>query len=141
MRFRGKSIRRKIVALLLVPLLSLTAIWAFATVITGRAAVQLISAGQAIDSVAYPLVATSRTLQAERRQTLVYLADPRASDAQSALRAKRTAADESITRIKEKARDGDIRVGLDGGARVSLDTAVEGLEGSLRFAGTSTKAP
>ncbi|MGD6750575.1 nitrate- and nitrite sensing domain-containing protein [Streptomyces sp. BH105] len=129
MRFRGKSIRRKIVALLLVPLLSLTAIWAFATVITGRAAVQLITAGQAIDSVAYPLVATSRTLQAERRQTLVYLADPRASDAQSALRAKRTAADESITRIKEKVRDSAVREDLDGDARASLDTAVEGLEG------------
>ncbi|MFF3493923.1 nitrate- and nitrite sensing domain-containing protein [Streptomyces sp. NPDC002795] len=145
MRFRGKSIRRKIVALLLVPLLSLTAIWAFATVITGRAAVQLISAGQAIDSVAYPLVATSRTLQAERRQTLVYLADPRASDAQSALRAKRTAADESITRIKERVRDGDVRDDLDGDARVSLDTAVEGLEGiaSLRRnvdEGTVTRA-
>ncbi|MFI5661710.1 nitrate- and nitrite sensing domain-containing protein [Streptomyces sp. NPDC051684] len=145
MRFRGKSIRRKIVALLLVPLLSLTAIWAFATVITGRAAVQLISAGQAIDSVAYPLVATGRTLQEERRQTLVYLADPRASDAQSALRAKRTAADESITRIKEKVRDGDAREGLDGDARVSLDAAVEGLEGiaSLRRnvdEGTVTRA-
>lgn len=145
MRFRGKSIRRKIVALLLVPLLSLTAIWAFATVITGRAAVQLISAGQAVDSVAYPLVATSRTLQAERRETLVYLADPRASDAQSALRAKRTTADESITRIKERARDGDIRDGLDPDARVSLDAAVEGLEGiaSLRRnvdEGTVTRA-
>ncbi|MGW2344214.1 nitrate- and nitrite sensing domain-containing protein [Streptomyces sp. NPDC001661] len=145
MRFRGKSIRRKIVALLLVPLLSLTAIWAFATVITGRAAVQLISAGQAIDSVAYPLVATGRTLQAERRQTLVYLADPRASEAQSALRAKRTTADESITRIKETVRDGAVRDDLDSDARVSLDTAVEGLEGiaSLRRnvdEGTVTRA-
>ena len=41
MRFRGKSIRRKIVALLLVPLLSLTAIWGFATVVTGRDVAQL----------------------------------------------------------------------------------------------------
>ncbi|MHB9755067.1 nitrate- and nitrite sensing domain-containing protein [Streptomyces sp. BYX5S] len=145
MRFRGKSIRRKIVALLLVPLLSLTAIWAFATVITGRAAVQLITAGRTIDAVAYPLVATSRTLQAERRQTLVYLADPRASDAESALRAKRTTADESITRIKEKVRDGDLRDDLDADARGSLDAAVEGLEGieSLRRnvdEGTVTRA-
>ncbi|WP_306324278.1 MULTISPECIES: nitrate- and nitrite sensing domain-containing protein [unclassified Streptomyces] len=145
MRFRGKSIRRKIVALLLVPLLSLTAIWAFATVITGRAAIQLISAGKAIDSVAYPLVDTGRSLQAERRQTLVYLADPRASDAQSALRAKRTAADESITRIKGKVRDGDARDDLDSDARGSLDAAVEGLEGieSLRRnvdEGTVTRA-
>ncbi|MET8473697.1 nitrate- and nitrite sensing domain-containing protein [Streptomyces sp. NPDC006422] len=145
MRFRGKSIRRKIVALLLVPLLSLTAIWAFATVITGRAAVQLISAGKAVDSIASPLVATSRALQVERRQTLVYLADPRASDAQSALRVKRTDADESISRIKEKARDGSVRDDLDTDARASLDTAIEGLEGiaSLRRnvdEGTVTRA-
>lgn len=36
MRFRGKSIRRKIVALLLVPLVSLTGLWVFATYITGK---------------------------------------------------------------------------------------------------------
>lgn len=41
MRFRGKSIRRKIVALLLVPLVSLTGIWGFATVLTGREVNQL----------------------------------------------------------------------------------------------------
>ena len=34
MRFRGKSIRRKIVALLLVPLVALTGVWTFATVLT-----------------------------------------------------------------------------------------------------------
>ena len=41
MRFRGKSIRRKIVALLLVPLLSLTTLWAFTTVLTSREASHL----------------------------------------------------------------------------------------------------
>ncbi|MGY0022491.1 nitrate- and nitrite sensing domain-containing protein [Streptomyces sp. YJ-C3] len=145
MRFRGKSIRRKIVALLLVPLLSLTAIWAFASVITGRAAVQLLSAGKAADAIGYPLVDTGRALQEERRQTLVYLADPRASDAQSALRTRRTAADEEMSRIKQKAADSGVRDRLDGDARGVLDSAVEGFEGieSLRRnvdEGTVTRA-
>ncbi|MFI7343225.1 nitrate- and nitrite sensing domain-containing protein [Streptomyces sp. NPDC050085] len=134
MRFRGKSIRRKIVALLLVPLLSLTAIWAFASVITGRAAVQLLDAGRAADAIGYPLVDAGRALQAERRQTLVYLADPRASDAQSTLRTRRSAADEQMSRIKQKAQNGDVRDELDSDARSALDSAVEGFEGieSLR---------
>ncbi|WP_338694274.1 nitrate- and nitrite sensing domain-containing protein [Streptomyces sp. Q6] len=145
MRFRGKSIRRKIVALLLVPLLSLTAIWAFASVITGRAAVQLITAGQVADAIGYPLSDTSRVLQDERRQTLVYLADPRASDAQSKLRIRRSASDEAMSKIKEKARDSGLRDDLDDDARRTLDTVVEGFEGieSLRRnidEGTVTRA-
>ncbi|MEV5613268.1 nitrate- and nitrite sensing domain-containing protein [Streptomyces sp. NPDC052225] len=145
MRFRGKSIRRKIVALLMVPLLSLTAIWAFASVITGRAAVQLITAGRVADAIGYPLSDTSRVLQDERRQTLVYLADPRASDAQSKLRIRRSASDEAMSAIKEKARDSDLRDDLDGDARRTLDTVVEGFEGieSLRRnidEGTVTRA-
>ncbi|WP_353941254.1 nitrate- and nitrite sensing domain-containing protein [Streptomyces sp. HUAS MG91] len=134
MRFRGKSIRRKIVALLTVPLLSLTAIWAFASVITGRAALEMFSAGKVVDSIGYPLAETGRVLQEERRQTLVYLADPRASDAQSALRAKRGASDEAMGRIREKARDTGLRGEMDGEARAILDAAVEGFDGieSLR---------
>lgn len=71
MRFRGKSIRRKIVALLLVPLLSLTAIWAFATVITGRQATQLFNASSVVENVSYPTEDAVRALQQERRQSLV----------------------------------------------------------------------
>ena len=87
MRFRGKSIRRKIVALLLVPLVSLTALWGFATVLTGREASR--AARRVAPSwrrSAIPPRTPSRVIQQERRQTLVYLADPRASDALPALR-------------------------------------------------------
>ncbi|MYR62195.1 hypothetical protein GTY54_40355, partial [Streptomyces sp. SID625] len=85
MRFRGKSIRRKIVALLLVPLLSLTAVWAFATVITGRQAGRLFDSSTVVEKVVYPTEDTVRVLQQERRQTLVHLADPRAADGLAAL--------------------------------------------------------
>ncbi|NUR41226.1 MAG: histidine kinase, partial [Streptomyces sp.] len=113
MRFRGKSIRRKIVALLLVPLVSLAAVWGFATVLTGRAVTQLFQVSTAVEEIGYPTEDTVRILQQERRQTLVYLADPRASDALSALRSARGDTDEAIAKLRKSARDPDVRDGLD----------------------------
>ncbi|WP_445525283.1 nitrate- and nitrite sensing domain-containing protein [Streptomyces cyslabdanicus] len=134
MRFRGKSIRRKIVALLLVPLLSLTVIWAFATLITGRQVAQLFNASSVVEEVAYPAEDTVRVLQQERRQTLVHLADPRASDGLAALRRSRSATDEAIARIRRAAKNPDVReaLGPDDAGRLSvaLDT-FDGI-GSLR---------
>ncbi|MFF9121431.1 nitrate- and nitrite sensing domain-containing protein [Streptomyces massasporeus] len=134
MRFRGKSIRRKIVALLLVPLVSLTAIWAFATVLTGREAGDLFNVSSVVEKIGYPIEDTVRVLQEERRQTLVYLADPRASDGLAALRRGRTATDKAVSSIRENARNPDVRdaMGADTDERLTavLD-AFEGIE-SLR---------
>ncbi|MCK8436888.1 histidine kinase [Streptomyces sp. D2-8] len=134
MRFRGKSIRRKIVALLLVPLVSLTAIWAFATVLTGREAGDLFNVSSVVEKIGYPIEDTVRVLQEERRQTLVYLADPRASDGLAALRRSRTATDEAVGGIRENARNPDVRdaMGADTDERLTavLD-AFDGIE-SLR---------
>ncbi|THA58643.1 nitrate- and nitrite sensing domain-containing protein [Streptomyces sp. A1136] len=96
MRFRGKSIRRKIVALLLVPLVSLTALWGFATFITGRQAVQLLGVAPVIAKVGYPIEDVVRVLQKERRQTLVVIGDPRASAATAELTRSRTATDTAV---------------------------------------------
>ncbi|MCQ9129845.1 nitrate- and nitrite sensing domain-containing protein [Streptomyces hilarionis] len=113
MRFRGKSIRRKIVALLLVPLVSLTAIWGFATVLTGREASRLFTVSSLVEKVGYPIEDTVRVVQQERRQALVFLADPRAADALSALRRTRTATDDALAEIRGNARDPDVREVLD----------------------------
>jgi hypothetical protein len=134
MRFRGKSIRRKIVALLLVPLVSLTAVWGFATVLTGREASRLFTVSAVVEKVGYPLEDTVRVVQQERRQTLVYLADPRASDALTALRRTRTATDEALAEIRRNAQDPDVRdvLGQDDGE--SLTVVLDGFDGidSLR---------
>ncbi|MFE5398771.1 nitrate- and nitrite sensing domain-containing protein [Streptomyces sp. NPDC056568] len=134
MRFRGKSIRRKIVALLLVPLVSLTVIWAFATVLTGREASRLFSVSTVVEEIGYPVEDTVRVLQQERRQTLVHLADPRASDSLAALQRSRTATDEAVAEIRRNAADADVREAL-GQAEEERITAVldafDGL-GSLR---------
>ncbi|MER6122571.1 nitrate- and nitrite sensing domain-containing protein [Streptomyces sp. NPDC001795] len=134
MRFRGKSIRRKIVALLLVPLLSLTAIWAFATELTGRGAQSLFNVSYIVEKAGYPTEDTVRVLQQERRQTLVYLADPRASDSLAALRRSRAATDQVIAKLRRNSKDGDLRDDMGPATTERLASILDALEGidSLR---------
>ncbi|WP_043506325.1 nitrate- and nitrite sensing domain-containing protein [Streptomyces glaucescens] len=134
MRFRGKSIRRKIVALLLVPLVSLTAIWALATVLTGREAGRLFSASSLAEQIAYPAEDTVRVLQQERRQTLVHLADPRASDGLAALRRSQAATDAAIAEIRRNAEDADVRDALGEAGSERLTAVLDAFDGigSLR---------
>ncbi|MFC8077788.1 nitrate- and nitrite sensing domain-containing protein [Streptomyces sp. NPDC057307] len=129
MRFRGKSIRRKIVALLLVPLISLTALWAFATTLTGREANQLLDVAYIIDKVGDPVEDTVRVVQRERRQTLVYLADPRNSDSLAALRRQRAATDRAVTRIKANAEDPSVRDQMSGTTSARLTSLTDALDG------------
>ncbi|WP_105974161.1 nitrate- and nitrite sensing domain-containing protein [Streptomyces geranii] len=129
MRFRGKSIRRKIVALLLVPLVSLTAIWGFATVLTGREAAELFNVSSVVENVSYPTEDAVRVLQQERRQTLVYLADPRASDALAALRRSRTATDDVIGKIRENADSSDVRNSISDSDSERLSAVLEAFDG------------
>ncbi|MBT3152105.1 nitrate- and nitrite sensing domain-containing protein [Streptomyces sp. CHD11] len=133
MRFRGKSIRRKIVALLLVPLVSLTTIWAFTTVLTGREASHLFDVSSVMEEVGFPVEDTVRVLQQERRQTLVHLADPRASDGLAALRRSRAATDEAIGVVRRSADDADVREAMHGDSG-ELSAVLESFNGieSLR---------
>ncbi|MGW6061222.1 nitrate- and nitrite sensing domain-containing protein [Streptomyces sp. NPDC055189] len=145
MRFRGKSIRRKIVALLLVPLISLTAMWGFATYLTGQAAKELIDVSNVVDRIGYPIEDTARVVQQERRQTLVYLADPRASDALAALRRSRTATDDMVAKVEESAAHPDVRdevTGQSADRLASLLDSFKGLESLRRTVeeGTITRA-
>ncbi|BCL19137.1 nitrate- and nitrite sensing domain-containing protein [Streptomyces tuirus] len=134
MRFRGKSIRRKIVALLLVPLVSLTAIWAFATVLTGREAGDLFNVSSVVEKIGYPIEDTVRVLQEERRQTLVHLADPRASDGLAALRRSRNATDKAVAGIRENARNPDVRDAMGADTDERLTAVLDAFDGidSLR---------
>ncbi|GAA3502014.1 nitrate- and nitrite sensing domain-containing protein [Streptomyces prasinosporus] len=136
MRFRGKSVRRKIVALLLVPLVSLTAIWGFATVLTGRSVTQLFQVSTAVEEIGYPVEETVRALQQERRQTLVHLADPRTSDTLSALRATRTATDGAIAEVRGNADDPDVRDGLGAGGEDRLTAVLDAFDGIASLRGS-----
>ncbi|MER7399596.1 nitrate- and nitrite sensing domain-containing protein [Streptomyces sp. NPDC000151] len=125
MRFRGKSIRRKIVALLLVPLVSLTAMWAFATYVTGTEARQLLKVAVVVDKVGYPAEDAVQALQKERRATLVYLADPRIAGSLTDLRRQTLATDRAVARLRANAKGSDVREDLLGGAGSRLETAVK----------------
>ncbi|MCX5395765.1 nitrate- and nitrite sensing domain-containing protein [Streptomyces sp. NBC_00102] len=129
MRFRGKSIRRKIAALLLVPLVSLTALWAFATYVTGRQASQMMDAGSIVEKVGHPLEQAVRSLQDERRQTLVFLADPRASDALPLLHRQQAVTDRTVAEIRSGAARDDIRDELSTDAQGRLDAVLSAADG------------
>ncbi|MGW2818315.1 nitrate- and nitrite sensing domain-containing protein [Streptomyces sp. NPDC001415] len=128
MRFRGKSIRRKIVALLLVPLVSLTALWGFSTYLTGRQANELMDVANIVKKVGYPIEDTVRVIQQERRQTLVYLADERPSDALAALRGRRSATDGAMAQIRAAAQDSDVRGDLQPVAKARLKAVLDGFD-------------
>ncbi|MEU8675572.1 nitrate- and nitrite sensing domain-containing protein [Streptomyces sp. NPDC048560] len=129
MRFRGKSIRRKIVALLMVPLVSLTGLWVFATYITGREAGELMGAGAIMEKVGHPLEDTVRAVQGERRQTMVFLADPRASDALPLLRRQRATTDRVVADVRASAQEKGIRDALRPDAEDRLDSILSAVDG------------
>lgn len=129
MRFRGKSIRRKIVAVLLVPLLSLTALWAFTTALTGREASELLDANSVSEDVGEPVTRAIDALQQERRQTLVYLADRRASAALPELRTKRGTTDEAVAEVRARADDDEIREAVRSDGERKLAKLVKGYDG------------
>ncbi|WP_405495175.1 nitrate- and nitrite sensing domain-containing protein [Streptomyces sp. NBC_00096] len=116
-------------ALLLVPLVSLTALWGFATVITGRQAVQLLGVAYVIDKVGYPVEDVVRVIQKERRQTLVVIGDPRASAATAELVKRRAATDEAVERITADARDPDVLDELAPPAARRLNSILEAFHG------------
>ncbi|MGP8303517.1 nitrate- and nitrite sensing domain-containing protein [Streptomyces inhibens] len=134
MRFRGKSVRRKIVALLLVPLVSLTSMWAFMTYITGREANQLLDVGNVVQNLGYPVEDVVQALQRERRQSLLYLADRRGANALSELHGQTRATDEAVARLRADADVRDVREDLNGETGARMDSVLKGLSslGSLR---------
>jgi anti-sigma regulatory factor (Ser/Thr protein kinase) len=126
MRFRGKSIRRKIVALLLVPLLALTAVWGYASVLMGREVLQLFHVSSVVEKIAYPTEDAVRALEQERRQTLIYLADPRASDALGALRRTRIATDDALATLRGNVKTSKVRDALDEDDAAGLTDVLDG---------------
>ncbi|MFE1361713.1 sensor histidine kinase [Streptomyces harbinensis] len=125
---RGKSIRRKIGALLLVPLLSLVSIWAFATAITVAEARSLLAVASVSDKLGTPAEAVIHAIQQERRQTLVFLADPRRSDALAELHDTQEATEAAVAEVRAQAAGG-ARDDLAGGAEDRLDAFLSGLDG------------
>ncbi|MQS05042.1 sensor histidine kinase, partial [Streptomyces alkaliterrae] len=126
MPFRGRTIRRKIVALLLIPLTALTVIWVFATHHTAVEAMRMLDAKSARDTLGEPIERTVRAVQRERRHALVYLADPRRSEALPQLHRHQRHTDRAVSDVTERAPAVRGRLGED--TRARLDAFVTGLD-------------
>lgn len=127
MRLRGKSIRRKIVALLLVPLVSLAALWVFATVLTFQEARHVRVHSSVMGKIGFPTEAVVRAIQHERRQVMVYLADPRRSDTLTTLHRRQQATDEAVQQVRTRAAD-DVDGVLPGGHVDELRAVLRALD-------------
>ncbi|MFD3324549.1 nitrate- and nitrite sensing domain-containing protein [Streptomyces sp. NPDC058701] len=99
LRLRPRTVRAKIVSLLMVPVVSLLALWGFATVSTAQDIARL-SRVQRIDAeIRTPVAAAVIELQAERRIAVRLLADP-AADQRAALDQQARRTDGAVRRLR-----------------------------------------
>ncbi|MFD8982407.1 nitrate- and nitrite sensing domain-containing protein [Streptomyces sp. NPDC059564] len=100
-RLRPATVRAKIVSLLMVPVVSLLALWAFATVSTAQDVARLSRVRQADSEIRTPLAAVLTELQAERRAAVRFLADPAtAADQAAALEQQARRTDDAVRRLR-----------------------------------------
>ncbi|RSS54469.1 ATP-binding protein, partial [Streptomyces sp. WAC06614] len=99
LRLRPRTVRAKIVSLLMVPVVSLLALWAFATVSTAQDVARLSRAQQADAEIRTPVDRATAELQAERRAAVRYLADP-GPDQAAALQAQTGRTDAALARLR-----------------------------------------
>ncbi|MFG2983791.1 nitrate- and nitrite sensing domain-containing protein [Streptomyces sp. NPDC048258] len=98
LRLRPATVRAKIVSLLMVPVVSLLALWAFATVSTAQDIARLSRVQQVDTEIRTPVAAAVTELQAERRAAVRLLADPAADPAALDQQARRT--DTAVARLR-----------------------------------------
>ncbi|MEU9236266.1 sensor histidine kinase [Streptomyces subrutilus] len=98
LRLRPATVRAKIVSLLMVPVVSLLALWAFATVSTAQDIARLTRVQQTDAEIRTPVAAAVTELQAERRAAVRHLADPAADPAALDQQARRT--DDAVRRLR-----------------------------------------
>ncbi|WP_434599581.1 sensor histidine kinase [Streptomyces sp. A5-4] len=75
-RLRPRTVRAKVVSLLMVPVVSLLVLWGFATVTTAQDVARQRQVQRVDEQIRAPVSATVAELQAERRAAVRYLASP-----------------------------------------------------------------
>ncbi|HEX6967421.1 MAG TPA: nitrate- and nitrite sensing domain-containing protein, partial [Micromonosporaceae bacterium] len=105
MNTRSWPIRSKIMALVIVPLAALMALWIFATTLTLGPALNLLATKNLLDNVGVPGEALVRELKYERRLSLIYLAGGDDTD----LREQRKRTDEAIADFRRRVRTERVR--------------------------------
>lgn len=128
-RLRPATVRAKIVSLLMVPVVSLLGLWAFAAVAAAQDVARIGRERQADAEIRTPVAAALTELQAERRAAVRFLADP-ASDQAPALEQQARRTDDAVRRLRLGSRhtvadSGDYH----GDVVTRLDTFVSRAEG------------
>ncbi|MFK0198162.1 sensor histidine kinase [Streptomyces lavendulae] len=128
-RLRPATVRAKIVSLLMVPVVSLLGLWAFAAVAAAQDVARISRERQAEAEIRTPVAAALTELQAERRAAVRFLADP-ASDQASSLEQQARRTDEAVGRLRLGSRHTVADSGDHHGDVVTrLDTFVSRAEG------------
>ncbi|MEU6990192.1 nitrate- and nitrite sensing domain-containing protein [Streptomyces sp. NPDC046465] len=128
-RMRPRTVRAKIVCLLMVPVVSLLALWGYATVSTAQDVARLRQVQRVDAAVRTPVEAAVTALQAERVAAVRYAADPGA-DRGGTLRRQTSRTDRAVAEL----RLGDQRTVADGAGLPKdvtdrLETFVSGVQG------------
>ncbi|WP_213455970.1 sensor histidine kinase [Rhizomonospora bruguierae] len=108
MAHRDQPIRRQLLTLVLVPLVSLIGLWSLATYLTVGDGVRLYNQGTLITEVAAPAEEILSAIQTERRASMVFVADPRGG-ARTDLNRARAGTDGKIAAYRAVLDRGDIR--------------------------------
>ncbi|WP_051740193.1 nitrate- and nitrite sensing domain-containing protein, partial [Kitasatospora sp. MBT66] len=102
MRLRSSSIRAKIIALLLVPIVALTALWAYATLATTGDVWSRLDVSATYKEFGTPVDLYAHDLQNERRAAVRRLADPGSRAARDAFEQARAATDHDLAVLQQK---------------------------------------
>ncbi|MFF7190913.1 nitrate- and nitrite sensing domain-containing protein [Streptomyces sp. NPDC008222] len=98
-RVRPRTVRAKVVCLLMVPVISLLALWAYATVSTAQDVAGLRRLQQVDATVRAPLADAVAALQSERAAAVRYATDP-AAEQQSDLKACAVRTDRAVAKLR-----------------------------------------
>ncbi|GAA3046562.1 sensor histidine kinase [Streptomyces glomeratus] len=127
-RIRPRTVRAKIVCLLMVPVISLLALWAYATVSTAQDVARLRRLQQVDSTVRAPLADAVTALQSERAAAVRYATNP-AAEQQGDLKDLAARTDEAAARLR-LGRHNTVADGADlpSGVPVRLEAFLTGVE-------------
>ncbi|WP_441249138.1 sensor histidine kinase [Kitasatospora sp. McL0602] len=107
MRLRRSSIRAKIIALLMVPIIALTGLWVYASLVTTGDVWAQLDVSTAYRAFGTPTDQYARDLQEERRAAVLRLADPNAPAAQEAYRQAQAVTDRDLELLRYQSHGSD----------------------------------
>lgn len=127
MRSRSRSVRFKVVSLLLLPLCALTAVWAFATSVTVSEGLDLLHRNALDTGLGGPTGSLITALQQERRLSLVYVGSG-GTAGRAEMDAQRTRTDEAASKLRGSAGSDDVRGAASAALRQRIDEMLARLD-------------